>query len=393
MDLSQSRSTNISAFICLILFLISISVTWYDTKWVTQFVSRRYSLLIVNSTIRTKFDSRRYPSPIVNGTIQTQNSSDDYLRVEFNVSSIIPTCQNDDVLLLYILSTSKNFDRRENIRSTWGSKLSGTCFVFIVGNTEINSTLQSKLNIEQEKHRDLVQINHIESYANVIYKEVAALLWSEQYYGTISYLFKTDDDLIVDSILLTSIARFLVTNRSESIKYISKHRHELVEELTQSNRKNFFRGGWDMGGQPTQRGDGKFAVSEKIWPDKILPPYCSGFGWLMSASIRDKLVRASRIYPREKIVWVGDVFLSGFIARAANVRCSGIPIDYEQVGEGKCACSFVKQPMLVVCSSALHIGALVEGDPTGFHEFNNSWTVIRRRHGLLDGISGTIEKC
>lgn len=307
-------------------------------------------------------------------------SRDEYLRVEFNVSSITPRCQPDDVLLFYILSTSSNFARRKNIRSSWGSKLAGTCFVFVVGNTERNSQLQSDLNAEQEKHRDLVQINHLESYRNVIYKEVAALLWSARHYRTIPYLFKTDDDLIVDSILVASIGRFLVTNEKDSVKYISKHRRALVDQLIKSNRTMFFRGGWDMSGQPTQHGDGKFGVDPHVWPEKILPPYCSGFGWLMSSFVRDQLVRAAEIYPRKQIVWIGDVFLSGFVARAAQVRCSGMPIDFEQVAGIQCPCSFFKKPMLTVCSSSMHAGGGAPNDPNGENEFADSWKVIRQRH-------------
>ncbi len=44
----------------------------------------------------------------------------------------------------------------------------------------------------------------------------------------------------------------------------------------------------------------------------------------------------SLTYPFNKTVWIGDVFLSGFIAKAANVKCTGISIDCEQTSSANC---------------------------------------------------------
>ena len=38
-----------------------------------------------------------------------------------------------------------------------------------------------RVNQERNKYQDIVQIDHVESYANVVYKEVAALQWSREF--------------------------------------------------------------------------------------------------------------------------------------------------------------------------------------------------------------------
>jgi hypothetical protein len=133
--------------------------------------------------------------------------------------------------------------------------------------------------------------------------------------------------------------------------------------------------------QPTVRDDGKFGVRKDVWPHPILPPYCSGFGWFMSKNIRNQLVNAVYSYPLNKVAWIGDVFISGFLAKAANVKCTGIDIDYDQNASANCSCLMVNDPMLTVCSSTFHAG----GGGTEIEkyiEYQKAWKVIQLRHNL-----------
>ena len=309
-----------------------------------------------------------------------KNVSHGYLRVQLNFKSNTAICQKDDYLLIYILSTANHIERRNVIRSTWTTKRTGTCVVFILGQV-VNQPVETqlKINAEKKEYQDIVQIDHNETYANVVYKEVAALQWSQHFYPTIPYLFKTDDDLIVDTILISSIARLLLTNISPSDSVLAKYRPVLVSNIQSSDRITFFRGGWAMDYQPTLRGGGKFGVSEDVWPHPVLPAYCSGFGWFMSRHVRDRLVNASHTYPLNKTAWIGDVFVSGFLAKAANVKCTGIHIDYDQTASANCSCLMLNNPMLTVCSSTFHTG----GGGTELEryiEYRRAWQVIQLRH-------------
>lgn len=305
-------------------------------------------------------------------------SSKDPLHVNINFTSNTPVCQTNDRLIIYILSTVINFQRRKVIRSTWASPLPHTCFVFILGQSRSS---ENQLLVQQEKqqYRDIAQIDHDESYANVVFKEVGALQWSAHFHPSIPYLFKTDDDLILDPIIISELVQVLTTNVVNTTSHISRHRPSLNDDLVAADRVTFFRGGWSMDFQPTLRYS-KFAVSESVWPHPVLPLYCSGFGWLMSKNVRDKLVQTSHVYPLNKVAWIGDVFTSGFLARAAKVKCTGIALDYEQTASANCSCSMAQQPMLTVCSSTFHGGGGGDYDVEKHKEYEKAWKVIRRRH-------------
>lgn len=357
----RTLSSHLYAIVFLILFSIALYITFYDEK------TRKIEPITIVPAVRT-----------------TVNSSGAYLNVLLDLTTSSAICQKDDYLIIYTLSTVSNVKRREVIRSTWGSKQKGVCFVFIVG--QVAGTIpnagqiQMLVNNEKKQQQDIVQVDHFESYANVIYKEVAALKWAKQFYPNIPYLFKTDDDLIVDTILVSSIGRILHTNVSDN-ELIKRYRPILAESVILSDREKFFRGGWAMDYQPTLRGNGKFGVSEHVWPHAVLPPYCSGFGWFMSKNIRDQLVDASYTYPMEKVAWIGDVFVSGFLAKAANVKCTGIAIDFDQTSSANCSCLMVNNPMLTVCSSTFHTGGPYTEEQR-YIEYTKAWQVIQLRHNI-----------
>jgi hypothetical protein len=313
-------------------------------------------------------------------TVNVNNASNVYLHVQLDLTSNTAICRENDYLIIYVLSTAHHVQRRSVLRSTWASKRTGVCFVFVLGQVLENAMeIQMKINNEKKEYQDIVQINHTESYANVVYKEVAALQWSQYFYRNIPYLFKTDDDLIVDTILISSIAHLLLTNMSSNQSFLAKYRPTLITNMQSAVRTTFFRGGWAMDYQPTVRDGGKFGVKEDVWPHPILPAYCSGFGWIMSNNIRDRLVNASYTYPLNKTAWIGDVFVSGFLAKAADVKCSGIFIDYDQTASANCSCLMVNNPMLTVCSSSFHAGG-GGTEVQKYAEYTKAWQIIQLRH-------------
>jgi hypothetical protein len=366
---------------------------WFIRRYRPSNVYIIVFLILVIICLFITFNDKKFPEipigQLFNVTINVQNVSIEYLQLQIDLSSNTAICQAHDYLIIYILSTATNIQRRNVIRSTWASEQNGTCFVFVLGQISGTTTnagqIQIKINNEKKEYHDIIQIDHTENYANVIFKEFGVLRWSQHFYPDIPYLFKTDDDLIVDTILISSIAYLLVTNVPNDDSVISKYRPTLVSTLMSADRARFFRGGWAMDFQPTLRDGGKFGVHESVWPHPVLPPYCSGFGWIMSRNIRDKLVKASLTYPLSKTAWIGDVFVSGFLAKAANVKCTAMAIDYEQTASANCSCLMINNPMLTVCSSSFHAG----GGGTEiqrYMEYQRSWKVIQLRHNFTDNM-------
>lgn len=219
---------------------------------------------------------------------QLSSSSKGYFRVDFtenfplNYSSI---CKLNDILLVYILSTSTNLERRDAIRRTWAKKqdyqqLNEICFIFIVGlsnnNSNNNSNIRLNGDIRREAllYRDIIQLNINESYQNVVYKEVGALKWSHIYASQIPFLFKTDDDLILDSLLLSDLVKYFIDNRTDSSLYFQKEKliKNFLQEMSDVDKYTLFKG-HNMGGIKTFR-NGKFSIHELAWNSDKLPPYC-----------------------------------------------------------------------------------------------------------------------
>jgi hypothetical protein len=212
---------------------------------------------------------------------QKPESSQGYFRVDFTDDLRVDytkICKSNDILLIYILSKIDHIDRRERIRQTWANKneyeeLLRTCFVFLIGRTE-NSSLNSQIILEASLYSDLVQLNINETYQNIVYKEVGGLKWSYIYASHIPYLFKTDDDMIIDSLLLSDTARYFRENRTDHSDYLQKQVkiQEFIQEMAVVDKYTLFKGIY-IDGVKTIR-EGKFGLSYVAWNDDKLPGYC-----------------------------------------------------------------------------------------------------------------------
>ncbi|UJR29519.1 hypothetical protein I4U23_010736 [Adineta vaga] len=306
--------------------------------------------------------------------------SKEYIHVDFTKSfplnySLI--CKNNDHLLVYIFSTSKNIQRRESIRRTWANKriykeLNSICFIFLIG-LSLNQTINNEIKNEALLNNDLIQINIEDTYANVIYKEIGALKWSYLYSSYIPYLFKTDDDLIVDTFLLNDIIQYFISNQTKQSLYFQKDKliKDFLNETLSYNKMTLFRG-TDMSGILTFR-NGKYKIHQLAWNSQRLPHYCSGFGFVYSSYIRNRLYRASLCYENQYVPLVGDVFMSGLLAGAASVRCSKWSLMTIQ-SQRSCSLLFREESRLLVCSTPLHRGKEIYSD------FDSTWQIILQRH-------------
>jgi hypothetical protein len=187
-------------------------------------------------------------------------------------------CEKDDILLVYILSKVDHIERRKAIRRTWANRddydqLTNTCFVFIIGLTN-NQTLKSEIYSEVLMYEDMVQVNLTDTYQNIVYKEVGGLKWSHIYASHIPFLFKTDDDIIVDSILLSDITIFFRTNQTQHSKYLQKQDKikEFVNQTSIVNKYTLFKGLFVNGHKMKKRG--KYGLTNLAWNHEDLQGYC-----------------------------------------------------------------------------------------------------------------------
>lgn len=84
---------------------------------------------------------------------------------------------HDSNVVVLIKSAVENFDRREFVRSTWGSLENEPKFarvIFFLGETR-HKGLQRKIEQEISEKKDIVQYNMIDSYHNLTIKSLAMI--------------------------------------------------------------------------------------------------------------------------------------------------------------------------------------------------------------------------
>lgn len=205
-------------------------------------------------------------------------SSQGYFHVDFTdsfSSNYLKICKSDDILLIYILSKVEHAQQRKIIRQTWANKsqygqLFQICFIFLIGLSKHSEGIFS----EAKTYGDLVQVNTNETDENNVYKEVAGLKWSYIYASHIPYLFRTKDNILIDTLLLGDITKFLIYNRIAHSNYLQKHNilKNFTEDLLFENKYTLFRGIERSGIKTIRRG--KFALNYFAWNDDYLPEYC-----------------------------------------------------------------------------------------------------------------------
>lgn len=186
---------------------------------------------------------------------------------------------NDEVidLLLLINTVHSNFKSRTALRSTWlacsQNNTSNIRYVFLLGEID-NQALRIKAMKENERYRDIIKQDFVDTYNNLTYKTIMGLEWATHKCSNARYIMKTDDDMFINiPNLLTTIKRHASHMRSSIIG--------------------------DCQGQvePARDSKSKWFVSYDFYPDKYYPGFCSGTGYVMSMHIAQNISAISANVP------------------------------------------------------------------------------------------------
>lgn len=206
------------------------------------------------------------------------------------------TCDEKDVLLLlFVKSSSENFERRQAIRSTWGnetyveSTLGVTIRVLFALGLHPEPANRSKLKMqlfsEDQRYHDLIQQDFIDTFHNLTLKLLLQLGWKETYCRHAQFLMSADDDVFV-------------------------HIHNLIHYLQgigRSNSKDLWMGRVHRGSPPVRDKESKYYVSRDMYPWLAYPDYTPGSGYVLSRDVATRIYKASlTINPTFHI---DDVFL------------------------------------------------------------------------------------
>ncbi|XP_067219564.1 lactosylceramide 1,3-N-acetyl-beta-D-glucosaminyltransferase B [Chanodichthys erythropterus] len=214
-------------------------------------------------------------------------------------------CDEKDVLLLlFVKSSSENFERRQAIRSTWGNetyveRMLGVTIrvLFALGlhpEPAYRNKLKMQLFSEDQRYHDLIQQDFIDTFHNLTLKLLLQLGWKETYCRHAQFVMSADDDVFV-------------------------HIHNLIHYLQgigRSNNKGLWMGRVHRGSPPVRDKESKYYVSRDMYPWLAYPDYTPGSGYVLSRDVATKIYKASlTINPSFHI---DDVFL-GICAKVMDI--------------------------------------------------------------------------
>jgi hypothetical protein len=193
----------------------------------------------------------------------------------------VQLCSLDEVdLLIVIISSGSHFLERQSIRETWGSvsdifDVHSQC-LFVVG-YQYGSNLYKDLASEAQHEQDLLYLTVDDN--SMTMKELHAYRWLEKYCPNVTFTFKTEDDLFVNTFLLHELVRELITNPDQfQNRYLYNISLDTLFLAHINPDAHTFLFGWAFQpGKPERNASmAPYHVSYKEYPKELYPRYCSG---------------------------------------------------------------------------------------------------------------------
>ncbi|CAI9726064.1 beta-1,3-galactosyltransferase 1-like [Octopus vulgaris] len=221
--------------------------------------------------------------------------------------------RHERLLLLYIVrSFHTNFGRREILREIFQdiphdpySKNIIVRHVFIFGKTK-NSTLESLIQNESNKYRDIIQEDFMESYTNVSLKTIMAWKWSVEFCGNADYVMVMNDELFVDQYKLVPHLQHQLLQSTRKDRFVACYRHEGPGNI------KFFH-------------EVKHVPQNILYKGKRFPRFCNGVGYVAHIFLINKLYIAAL----DNHVFMPDDAWNGLLAEKLNIEVPYLNKFYE----------------------------------------------------------------
>jgi len=209
-------------------------------------------------------------------------------------------------MLMYVHSAPNNYQQRQLIRQTWAhptylAKLPDERvirLVFMLG-WPGSDVIQESLLKESHQYGDIVQEDFTDSYRNLTLKAIISMRWVSTYCKHVTFVLKSDDDVVVNMLSLVPYLDTIQNNHSN---------HSAQSLLLGAVRYD----------APVGRDSrDKWYVARDEFADAHFPPYCKGAAYIMSPDIMRRLYEVSLETP---YFWVDDVFVTGILAQKLNIK-------------------------------------------------------------------------
>ena len=202
------------------------------------------------------------------------------------------SCKNYYFLLILVSSASSNFERRRNIRLTWGvdtflTPRWKTAFVVAQPRDQHESNVLLKETITYE---DILRVDFCDSYFSQTIKMQIGFEWASRY-CKFSFLLRLDDDAVVNTMEMLAVLK--APNTPQKKLYMG-----LLAAKAAAIRS------------------GKYGVSKAEYSSQFYPPFCPGFGVIFSADVVALFVDLFDLVPLFRLE---DVYM-GMVAQKAGIE-------------------------------------------------------------------------
>ncbi|XP_075132176.1 beta-1,3-galactosyltransferase 2-like [Leptodactylus fuscus] len=198
-------------------------------------------------------------------------------------------CKNrKPFLVIMVCVGSHDVETRHTIRETWGNESIydvDVVRIFLVGLPQVASDrTQLLLEEESEAFGDIIQQDFMDTYYNLTLKTLMGMEWVAKFCSSASYVMKADVDIFLN------------------VDY-------LVHELLHPDlpvRNNYFTGDIIRYAIPKRNKASKWYMPKEIYPKNLLPPYCTGPGYVFSADLAKKIYDVAQII---RVIPMEDAFI------------------------------------------------------------------------------------
>lgn len=211
------------------------------------------------------------------------------------------TCKGKELkYMIYVHSAPKNHKKRQMVRQTWGARTVLQKYkmriVFIMGVVDDKITMDS-IKLESNTYGDIVVESFMDSYRNLTYKAIAGLKWVSKHCDNVTYVIKSDDDILIDM-------------------------HALMKQMNSTEVRNYGTKNLIMCNQWVRMKvirdkNSKWYISKEEFADDFFPPYCSGSVFIMSFDAVQRMYVASL---ETEFFWVDDFYLTGLLVKKIGIE-------------------------------------------------------------------------
>lgn len=183
-------------------------------------------------------------------------------------------------LILVIISSHSHFLERQSIRETWGSVSNAFGIhsqrLFVIGYPTEGGAFKDVTN-EARSEQDLLYLT-VDDYSSTL-KELHAYRWLEKHCGNVTFTFKSEDDLFVNSFLLHELVNELKTDTDRfQNRYLYNSSLDTLFLAHINPDAHTFLFGWAFQpGKPERNlSMAPYYVSHQEYSKDLYPRYCSG---------------------------------------------------------------------------------------------------------------------